>query len=87
MVWLVASATPWSFALESDAAGLFALVHRDGHVTDKVFRLGLDTAGTWRLEDHKAGSSNATAGTVADATSLWKMRPTEGNAPVSDQIH
>ena len=54
LVWLVAFATPPSFALESDAAGMFAFVHRDGHVTDKVFRLSLDAAGTWKLEDRKA---------------------------------
>lgn len=54
LLWLLAFAVPPSFALEGDAAGMFAFVHRDGHVTDKVFRLTLGATGVWKLEDRKA---------------------------------
>lgn len=42
-----------SVALDESAAGLYAIIHRDGNVTQKIFRVRY--AGTaWHLEDKKA---------------------------------
>lgn len=45
-----------AFALDRADEGVYALVHKDGHVTKKIARLGQQD-GRWRLEDRKPDGS------------------------------
>ncbi|MDR0673166.1 MAG: hypothetical protein LBF93_05825 [Zoogloeaceae bacterium] len=44
------------FALDKADEGVYALVHKDGHVTKKIARLGQQD-GRWRIEDRKPDGS------------------------------
>jgi hypothetical protein len=45
-----------AMALEATDAGSYAVIHRDGHVTDFVFRV-VRTANTWNVEQRKPDGS------------------------------
>lgn len=58
---LLALAISPAIALEQSAAGTYAIVHSDGHITDRLFRV-TSLSGRWKLEDKKAD------GTWSDVT-------------------
>lgn len=49
---LLALAISPAIALEPSAAGTYAIVHSDGHITDRLFRV-TSLSGRWKLEDKK----------------------------------
>jgi hypothetical protein len=53
-LFLVASGS--ALALDKADEGIYALVHRDGHITQKIARLS-QPDGHWRLEDRKPDGS------------------------------
>ena len=56
LVILAMFASGRALALDKADEGVYALVHRDGHVTTKIARLS-QPDGRWRLEDRKPDGS------------------------------
>lgn len=62
-----------AFALDKADEGVYALVHRDGHITNKIARLS-QPDGRWRLEERKPDGTWEDV-TCEDACALVETTP------------
>ena len=62
-----------AFALDKTDEGVYALLHRDGHITNKIARLS-QPDGRWRLEDRKPDGTWEDV-TCEDACALVETTP------------